>query len=414
MANTVYIGPSLPAGEVRRLLPGADIRPPVRHGDLARLDVRPGDRVLIVDGLFLHTAAVRHKEILRLLAAGVVVAGSSSMGALRAAELAPFGMRGIGQVFDLYRSAAIDGDDEVAILHATEEDGLRALSEPLVNLRLDLDRAVAAGILSREHRHRLLAALKAMPFRDRSVRGLGRLGGPDLAAWLDVHHVDAKAADARLLLAQASNGLTPPAAEMPITDLETLYAAGWAENHGGREVAGAWVPHARATDLVALTDPDFPRRYRAAVLASLVGDGDPVQVANERGLTDGLRAWLTPSERALAAAEAVPLALARAYGTRAGTRLSLARDVAGADDGHYRYAAAVTTFAGLSGRRHTKTDLIDAYCAGQWGCEPNDLLRHAWDRGFADLADLRAAAEPFAAHARWFHPAEESSACAPS
>ena len=47
----VFAGPSLPAPQVRELLPGCRVLPPVRHGDLLRLRPQRGDRVLIIDGL---------------------------------------------------------------------------------------------------------------------------------------------------------------------------------------------------------------------------------------------------------------------------------------------------------------------------------------------------------------------------
>ena len=65
-------------------------------------------------GLFMLKAPVRHLEILALLADGVTVAGSSSMGALRAAELWRYGRRGVGEIFELFRSGVVVGDDEVA------------------------------------------------------------------------------------------------------------------------------------------------------------------------------------------------------------------------------------------------------------------------------------------------------------
>src|SRR5689334_13338594 len=114
----VFIGPSLAAPEVTEILPSAHVLPPVALGDLQRLEIAPGDRVLIVDGFFLQTAPVRHRDILELLSRGVIVAGSSSMGALRAAELWRFGMRGFGQIFRLYRDGEVTGDDEVAVVHA--------------------------------------------------------------------------------------------------------------------------------------------------------------------------------------------------------------------------------------------------------------------------------------------------------
>ena len=62
-------------------------------------------RIAIIDGYFERMAAVWHKEILVALEKGIAVWGAASMGALRAAELAPFGMVGVGaiyQAFSLY------------------------------------------------------------------------------------------------------------------------------------------------------------------------------------------------------------------------------------------------------------------------------------------------------------------------
>ncbi|ONH59981.1 hypothetical protein CcI49_14840 [Frankia sp. CcI49] len=407
-----YVGPSLAREQVHRLLPEARIEPPVRHGDLARLAARPGDVVLLIDGLFLHSAAVRHKEILGLLADGVTVAGSSSMGALRAAELWPYGMRGVGEVFELYRDGVIDGDDEVAIVHGDEEDGLRAMSEPMVNIRLDLGRATAAGVLDRGQRDTLVAAVKAQPFRGRSLRGLNRLARTLLPArtaqalddWLAAHHVDAKAADARALLTLVANRspfIHPHGGEdLAISGHDTMYAASWTQAFGGRDVAGSWVTHDAVAGAVALADPDFPRRYRAAVLAALLGTpadagfggfggfsgatgisgvsgvsgatvaAPPpgqverlcVSLAIDRGLLDAAGAvadvcldWLTPAERELPGSEAVLRALARSHGITPAARLAVLPTVLPASLGEwYQRVATVRTFADLALRRGTQ------------------------------------------------------------
>ncbi|WP_442815024.1 TfuA-like protein [Streptomyces sp. NBC_01775] len=94
--------------EVSRILPTALRYPPVRHGDLLASHACPGDLVLVIDGVFHSAAPVRHKEILWLLARGVAVAGAASMGALRAAELYPYGMRGVGRIFAMYQEGTID------------------------------------------------------------------------------------------------------------------------------------------------------------------------------------------------------------------------------------------------------------------------------------------------------------------
>jgi len=53
----------------------------------------------IVDGNFETVATVWHKEILWAMAQGIHVYGAASIGALRAAELAEFGMKGVGAIF---------------------------------------------------------------------------------------------------------------------------------------------------------------------------------------------------------------------------------------------------------------------------------------------------------------------------
>lgn len=70
----------------------------------------------IIDGVFFEDAAVGHREVLEVMKHGITVVGASSMGALRAAELEPFGMIGIGEIFRMYRDGIIESDDEVALM----------------------------------------------------------------------------------------------------------------------------------------------------------------------------------------------------------------------------------------------------------------------------------------------------------
>ena len=51
--------------------------------------------------------------VLELLAAGVRVLGAASLGAIRAAELAPCGMEGVGLVYALYAAGLVRRDDAV-------------------------------------------------------------------------------------------------------------------------------------------------------------------------------------------------------------------------------------------------------------------------------------------------------------
>jgi hypothetical protein len=163
----VFLGPTLAVGDARAIL-DADYRPPAAMGDVY-LAVCEGARTIgIVDGLFERTPAVWHKEILWALSRGVRVVGSSSMGALRAAELHAFGMEGVGRVFADYRDGVLVEDDAVAVVHGPAADRWRALSEPFVNLRDGLARARAAGLLSDGTRDALTAIARATFYPERS------------------------------------------------------------------------------------------------------------------------------------------------------------------------------------------------------------------------------------------------------
>ncbi|MFF3019392.1 TfuA-like protein [Streptomyces sp. NPDC057939] len=162
--TVVTVGPTLTRAEVLRYLPGAEVREPVAAGQVLRWGLRAGDRLLVIDGLFLQSRAVRHKELLALLDQGVEVYGASSMGALRAAELAPFGMVGIGSVFRAYRDGEIVADDEVALVHADAEADHRPLGWALVDLRHAVRHAVRTGTIGRATGDLIVDAARRLPF----------------------------------------------------------------------------------------------------------------------------------------------------------------------------------------------------------------------------------------------------------
>jgi hypothetical protein len=143
----VFLGPTLPVDAARELL-DADYRAPVSQGDVTRALAGRPPAIAIIDGYFHRVPAVWHKEILAALASGTPVFGASSMGALRAAELHAFGMRGVGRVFEDFAAGALTADDEVAVVHGPAETGYAALSEALVNVRATVAAARAAGVLN--------------------------------------------------------------------------------------------------------------------------------------------------------------------------------------------------------------------------------------------------------------------------
>jgi hypothetical protein len=101
----------------------------------------------IIDGYFEVTPTVWHKEILWAIAQGTRVHGSASIGVLRAAELCSFGIVEVGSIFAAYRDGILADDDEVAVMHGSEELGYTTLTEAMVNIRATLEQAVAEGIV---------------------------------------------------------------------------------------------------------------------------------------------------------------------------------------------------------------------------------------------------------------------------
>lgn len=172
MSIIVFTGPTLSAADGAALLDGAVFLPPVAQGDVYRATLEKPWAIGIVDGYFERLPSVWHKEILWAMAHGVHVFGSASMGALRAAELHPFGMTGVGAVFEAFQSGALTDDDEVAIAHAAPEDGYRPLSDAMVNIRATLAAAVAAAILREETAAGLIALAKRTFYAQRSFARL--------------------------------------------------------------------------------------------------------------------------------------------------------------------------------------------------------------------------------------------------
>jgi hypothetical protein len=147
----VFLGPTLKDEEARRLL-DADYRPPAKRGDLYRAAKFDPRIILLIDGAFESDAAVLHNEILWALSKGIKVVGAASIGSLRAAELAPFGMTGLGKIFEAYRDGGLERDDAVAVVHGPAELGYPLLSIALVDVWATLDRVLAVGLISADER----------------------------------------------------------------------------------------------------------------------------------------------------------------------------------------------------------------------------------------------------------------------
>ena len=214
MRVVAFLGPTLGAEAAQAILP-CEVRPPVRRGDIAALMDDPPDAIAIVDGYFEQVPSVWHKEILFALAAGVKVAGAASMGALRAAELAQFGMVGVGRVFEAFRAGRFapfadpfEDDDEVAVVHGPAELGYPA-SDALVDMRASFAAAVEAGVIDADVAAALVGVAKSVFFKERThaavlakaaEAGVAAARCEALGGWLADHAVRQKREDAVALL----------------------------------------------------------------------------------------------------------------------------------------------------------------------------------------------------------------------
>ena len=216
MKAIVFAGPSL-ADAVLPSRARIELRPPARQGDLYEAARTRPLAIGLVDGRFETVPSVWHKEILWALSHGIPVYGAASMGALRAAELAAFGMIGVGRIFAAYRSRRIESDDAVAVVHAPAELGYRPLSEALVDMQATLAASVRAGIVSGRTALRLDVLAQKTFFKERTwerVFGLARAAGlPDrqidaLERWIAENKIPQKRRDALALIRRL--GRLPP------------------------------------------------------------------------------------------------------------------------------------------------------------------------------------------------------------
>jgi hypothetical protein len=201
----IFVGPSLhrDLSFLRRRQDDIVWAAPARCGDIARAARSGVTAIALVDGLFDQSAAPWHKEVLYALSLGLPVAGGASMGALRAAECAAFGMTGIGTIYRRYAAGEIVDDAEVAQLHAPEELNYLPLTEPMVNVEPTLSLLDAQGAVRGATVRALCRAARQIHYSERTYAEMIRRSA-DLdpteaqaaGAWLQSNAIDQKRLDA--------------------------------------------------------------------------------------------------------------------------------------------------------------------------------------------------------------------------
>jgi hypothetical protein len=299
--------------EVHGVLPAAIVLPPAAQGDVYRVCQQRPWAIGLIDGYFERVPAVWHKELLWALSQGVHCFGAASMGALRAAELAPYGMVGVGSIYQAYASGALERDDEVAVVHNDAERGFAATSVALVDVRATLARAVRSGVLDRSGSLRFIETASRTFYADRSWDELFRRAQEAavldsgcleaLRRWVSVHAVSQKKIDALAMLEAmrdlASNGAQPfkPQFRFEHTEFWRLACA----REGRQPLARGAMPAEAVLDELRLIGPE---RYRLTAQAGLaralaLAEADRLRLARTEGLAT--RSWPRRSASATAA-----------------------------------------------------------------------------------------------------------------
>jgi len=295
----VYAGPTLGHEEITQHIDCVCL-PPVSHGDILQILQKRPAAIGIIDGYFEGAPSVWHKEILYALNQGVHVYGSSSMGALRAAELHPFGMIGVGQIFEWYRDGVVKDDDEVAVLHGPAEVGFMVASEPMVSIRATLELAHEQQVINEVEKKNLLAAAKNTFYKKRSWNHLLEssieLFGDDsissnLANWLEQNRVDLKKQDAVQML-KTMHQNRANFFERPETSHHFEWTNVWDSAFHEHGQARASVnslgdDDQRVLDQLRL-DPDQFQRYRDKALLTWICDHRVETPASDQGVKTAL------------------------------------------------------------------------------------------------------------------------------
>jgi hypothetical protein len=145
--------------------------PPADQGSIffVATEIKPR-AIVLIDGVFGHVPAVRHKEILWALSKGIQIFGAASMGAIRAAELSAYGMIGSGLIYRWYRANPMADDDEVAVATTPVALGSQPLTDALFDIRTTIKKAVRENVLSHALGRKLSNRASATYFMERTYQ----------------------------------------------------------------------------------------------------------------------------------------------------------------------------------------------------------------------------------------------------
>lgn len=206
------------ADEADRIL----FRPPAGLGDVWRYIRADVSAMVVIDCRYGNAPSLWHREIRSALEAGIAMVGAGGIGALRAAEMNGRSMTGVGKVYERVQKGLLEADDEVL----SGSDGFA-----LVSLRMVLEQALEAGVITDDELGSLLEQVTARFYSDRTWQlvdrwmqnSLAPQGYGNVAGFIEKHAVDPRAADGvdavGLALSRIPGAGGTPVAADPVTDL---------------------------------------------------------------------------------------------------------------------------------------------------------------------------------------------------
>jgi hypothetical protein len=285
MEAVIFVGPTLPLEAARKQL-DAMYCPPAAQGDVLRALANKPRLIGIIDGYFDTVPAVWHKEILYAMERGVHVFGAASMGALRAVELEMFGMVGIGQIFEWFKSGQLEDDDEVAVAHGPAESGYLAVSDAMVNIRHAVRQAQDHGLMTEGLASSFLSAAKNLHYSQRDFRRVLQILGDqvnpakarELTEYFGAFKPSLKEMDAVLLLERAASFLAsdPPPMQVRQPVENTVFLAALIN-----EVARGKVAHSAARTAATWGEPPEAVTVRREILLRTLARREAVRLGFE-------------------------------------------------------------------------------------------------------------------------------------
>lgn len=310
--TVIFLETSLTTEEARHLYPAATYLPSVKKGDVLKAIKNGYKRIVIIDGNFSWVPAVWHKEILTALDYGIEVWGAASMGALRAAELHEFGMKGHGRIYAMYKNEEVEGDDEVALVYSKYND---EQTIPLINIRLTLEK------IDIPDREKVLNTIRSIFYAERTWSRMAQSVSVALYDLIRAQYVDAKREDAESLLSFLNQRHIPPEIINSVNKkraftlfekklIEETFSPAWLNQNVGRLSGSVDLQRAEnILKLLSVCETNNSKQYYQSLLSTLDHQAYDIteyelifqieRFREERGLLTGEGFWGWLKERGL-------------------------------------------------------------------------------------------------------------------